>query len=355
MRNKKKLLMFLALGSMANVYADGAESVANDKHERLYKNMTKNIENGLSNDNNYKLIEKVLKDRNKELKDLYLQSDYILKPEYLEWQIFMSGFYNNSSRGGTKDTVTNKITPEARSVDMGMIIPVSGITKEELALNITPVSEPNVNIAVKSVYAPQVSSKEVNFSEIELPQAPYVAVPYIYGGNSTVNYSIGSYSPNTAYYTNGNKIFDNLNVDTAGTTLVLDSSTYNIDITGGMSYENGTYSGISSSSYTHTGYSDDFSVHNIGQDGNFEIKGNWDMTAKNNEWQSIGFLTYRPFSINSDSKVTFSGRLDLQLESPYDEEIGIGGWNESLIGMSLNLGASTSGTATATASVISPA
>ena len=348
MRNKKKLLMFLALGSMANVYADGAESVANDKHERLYKNMTKNIENGLSNDNNYKLIEKVLKDRNKELKDLYLQSDYILKPEYLEWQIFMSGFYNNSSRGGTKDTVTNKITPEARSVDMGMIIPVSGITKEELALNITPVSEPNVNIAVKSVYAPQVSAKEVNFSGIELPQAPYVAVPYIYGGNSTVNYSIGSYSPNTAYYTNGNKIFDNLNVDTAGTTLVLDSSTYNIDITGGMSYENGTYSGISSSSYTHTGYSDDFSVHNIGQYGNFEIKGNWDMTAKNNEWQSIGFLTYRPFSINSDSKVTFSGKLDLQLESPYDEEIGIGGWNESLIGMSLNLGASTSGTAKAT-------
>ena len=342
MRNKKKLLMFLALGSMANVYADGTENIRSGKHERLYKNMTQNIENGLSNDKNHKLIEKILKDRNKELKDLYLQSDYVIKPEYLEWQIFMSGFYNNSSRGGTKDTVTNKILPEAKSVDLGMIIPVSGITKEELALNITPVNEPSLNIAVKSAYAPKVSAQEVNFSGIELPKAPYVSIPKIYGGNSTTNYSIGSYSSNTAYYASGNKIFDNLNVDTAGTSLVLDSSTYNIDITGEMSYKNGAYSGISASSYTHTGYSDDFSVHNIGQNGNFEIKGNWDMTAKNNWWQTLGFLSYRPFSISSDSKVTFSGKLDLELETLDDD------WNYSLIGMSLNLGSSAAGTAKAT-------
>ena len=50
--------------------------------------MTKNIESGKSNDKNYKLIEDVLNKRNQELKDLYMQSDYIIKPEYLEWQVF---------------------------------------------------------------------------------------------------------------------------------------------------------------------------------------------------------------------------------------------------------------------------
>ena len=30
---------------------------------------------------------------------MYLQGDYIVKPEYLEWQIFFSGFYNEKNRG----------------------------------------------------------------------------------------------------------------------------------------------------------------------------------------------------------------------------------------------------------------
>ena len=60
--------------------------------------MLKNINVNKSNEKNYKLIERILKQKNKELKDLYIQGDYIVKPEYLEWQVFFSGFYNNKQR-----------------------------------------------------------------------------------------------------------------------------------------------------------------------------------------------------------------------------------------------------------------
>ena len=105
MLGNKKLCMFLALGSIANIYADN-NNISKSKYERLYDGITKNMGNKTS-DENYKLLEKILNKRNKELKDLYMQSDYIIKPEYLEWQIFFSGFYNNNHRGGSKDTVAN--------------------------------------------------------------------------------------------------------------------------------------------------------------------------------------------------------------------------------------------------------
>ena len=38
--------------------------------------------------------------RNKELKNLYLQNDYVVKPEYLEWNIFFSTFYSNKNNKG---------------------------------------------------------------------------------------------------------------------------------------------------------------------------------------------------------------------------------------------------------------
>ncbi len=99
MLKNKKLLLFSVLNSLAIAYPAVKDS-GTAKYERLYSNMVKNIKNNKSNEENYKLIESILNKRNKELKDLYLQNDYILKPEYLEWQIFFSGFYNNADRGG---------------------------------------------------------------------------------------------------------------------------------------------------------------------------------------------------------------------------------------------------------------
>ena len=89
---------FLAVNAIISSYT-GAAGAASIKYDKMYENMAKNIEKGKSNEENYKLIERVLNQRNKELKDLYAQSDYIVKPEYLEWQIFFSGFYDERSRG----------------------------------------------------------------------------------------------------------------------------------------------------------------------------------------------------------------------------------------------------------------
>ena len=80
--NKKLLVPFLAFNTIAATYGEAA---ASPKYERMYNSIIKNMEQGKSNQKNYQIIEQVLKKRNNELKDLYLQSDYIVKPEYLEW------------------------------------------------------------------------------------------------------------------------------------------------------------------------------------------------------------------------------------------------------------------------------
>ena len=97
-RNKKLLVSFLALNAILSAYSLGAADPVSPKYERIYNNIVKNMEQGKSNDKNYQIIERILKQRNKELKDLYLQGDYIVKPEYLEWQIFFSGYYEEYNK-----------------------------------------------------------------------------------------------------------------------------------------------------------------------------------------------------------------------------------------------------------------
>jgi hypothetical protein len=98
-KNKKLLVSFLALNAILTSYTAGAPAAASVRYEKMYNNIVKNIEKGNSNEKNYQTIEKVLNQKNKELKDLYLQSDYIVKPEYLEWQVFFTGLYTERSRG----------------------------------------------------------------------------------------------------------------------------------------------------------------------------------------------------------------------------------------------------------------
>ena len=277
--------------------------------------MTKNIDKGNSNDSYYKLIEKTLNERNKELKDLYLQSDYIVKPEFLEWQVFFSAFYNSSHRGGGKENVTiRESNGEAKNIDLGMIIPVSGITRDKINLDVTPISEPVINVNINPVTAPLLTAPAFTYTDIIFPAAPTVSIPSFGIQNSYQAKSIGSYSYNPNYSTSGNKIFENVNVDSAGgTSLVMDGKTSSIAVTGSASYVNGAYTGITAPAYTHTGFSDQFAAHNIGNNGNFEIKGNWNMTmidgTASNQW---GFLSDRPYYATTDSNVLFSGNLNLQ-------------------------------------------
>jgi hypothetical protein len=342
MLRNKRAFMLLALGSMANIYAENNSNISKGKYERLYKNITNNL-GSKSSENNYRLLEKILNKRNKELKDLYIQGDYIIKPEYLEWQVFFSGFYNNKHRGGTKETVTNIETGTAKSVDLGMVIPIKGITREEVELNITPIAAPEININMLPVTGPQLTAPAFTVGDFNFPGTPNVAVPYFGVQNSYQGKSIGSLSTVVQYNTSGNKIYENLNVESvSGTSLNLDGNTNNIAITGEAAYNNGAYTGTTAASYTHTGYSNAFAVNNISNNGNFEIKGNWDMTITDgksyNQW---GFLNYYPYYATTDSKTTFSGILNLQADNTTATFS-----STALVGLSLNLGTSSSNTGT---------
>ena len=88
-KNKKKFLFLLAFSSLLLAQNSPDTMPSTDK---LQSSITENISSNITNKKNYDIIEKALRSRNKELKDLYAQSDYIVKPEYLEWQVFFSGF-----------------------------------------------------------------------------------------------------------------------------------------------------------------------------------------------------------------------------------------------------------------------
>ncbi len=108
-KNKKKLLFLLAFSSLLIAQNSSDTTPGSDQLESA---VTKNISSGLTNQKNYDIIEKALRTRNKELKDLYKQSDYIVKPEYLEWQVFFTGFYEKSHRGGNSDEkALNAVSP----------------------------------------------------------------------------------------------------------------------------------------------------------------------------------------------------------------------------------------------------
>ena len=65
-KNKKLLMGFLAVNAVISSYT-GAASSTLVKYDKMYDNMAKNIEKGKSNEENYKLIERVLNQRNNEL------------------------------------------------------------------------------------------------------------------------------------------------------------------------------------------------------------------------------------------------------------------------------------------------
>ena len=101
---KKKILFMLAMSSLL-LAESNSNTASNDDYNKLQTEVIANINKGTSNSKAYDKIEEILKTKNKELADLYNQSDYIVKPEYLEWQVFFTGFYENTHRGGSSSKV----------------------------------------------------------------------------------------------------------------------------------------------------------------------------------------------------------------------------------------------------------
>ena len=242
MKNKKLLMLFLAVNSLTASYA--ATSTSEGKYEKVYSNMVGNIEAGKSNEENYHLLEKVLNERNKELRDLYNQSDYIVKPEYLEWQIFASASYNHKSKGdNTSKNAKYHSDPkkvngkqylqlrEPRQVDLGIYIPERTIRKNPIELELVNPPEividsldvnPNVNPSVTpgaqtgsySESTPNVSpfdafleSYENTFSTTANSAEKTNGSSELIGGVTPSSYHI-EYSVDTDYNITADKVID---------------------------------------------------------------------------------------------------------------------------------------------------
>ena len=161
-KNKSIIAFSLALNAVLSTYSGSAPAKSlNMNSDNVYNKIIKDMKSGKSSNGTYKMLEDILNKRNKELKDLYLQGDYIVKPEYLEWQIFASAFYaerdngDNTSenaryRSGTEGYYDSNgefvsTTPgakpykppqEPKIIDLGMSIPLREINRENFNIQI---------------------------------------------------------------------------------------------------------------------------------------------------------------------------------------------------------------------------
>ncbi len=215
-RNKRLLMSFLAINTLVTAYAGTGQSLATTKNDRLYNNIVKNIQTGKTNKNNYKLIENILKKKNRELKDLYLQGDYIVKPEYLEWQIFFTGYYEeyNKDVDNTAENAMYHSDPEHGTsgyYDANGVYVATGRTSGLLGKSYLPPQEGKeirmgvnitlrdmkkeaINLSVGNVEVAEVTPLTMNVSPPEVKDLPEISVG-TYGGITTPSISIPAVNP----------------------------------------------------------------------------------------------------------------------------------------------------------------
>ncbi len=300
LKNKKMMLFLLAANSIfsANAYSDNLSDV---KYEKLYNNMVKNIQTRKSNESNNKLIESILKKRNKELKDLYKQSDYIVKPEYLEWQIFTSGFYIEKDRGydsdkyGDGSSQRNSMQVDgtdlrtAKQIQVGATIPIKAVN--DFVLN--PVVEVSKKeISLETVQAPSVIPKiaptivipNVSIPIITAPTAPTAVISTISAPDIDILSSVSIPSVNLKPVTTQN--------------LRINSSNVNVIYSGTSAYINNTPITLNNSNSAALG------ITAVSNSSNY-IVNNSNITGAANQQGQVGF-GYIPGNVSGAYQSTFS-------------------------------------------------
>ena len=171
-----KILMLMVLNSMIGITAPGNKNEVN-KFENIYNKMTKNLDENISNDNNYKVLEKILNQKNEELKALYLQGDYIIKPEYLSFQVFFSGFYNDKDRKGTKKTDEIPEPVTSSTIDISINMPDVLVNDPDINIENISAGVPEININKNTVIIPDINyNNSVKVPEFVIPVLPVVSV-----------------------------------------------------------------------------------------------------------------------------------------------------------------------------------
>ena len=335
-KNKKLLMFLMAVNAAYGANVENGNTGLDTKYDKLYTKMVKNIDEGKTNGDNYKLIENILNTKNKELADLYLQNDYIIKPEFLEWQVFYNAFYNHKNRGkggNTENLDSNGISDkEAKSISLGMVIPIKNVNDRNINMEMSLVPTPNIEFNSGKIGAVNVNPIDLDYEKNDLL---FIATPiFNYSSvNGRADYStFGNVTNEVKYSTSGRNIFENLNLSTVGNTKGLFTIRGEVvDVSGNMSYENADYgvSGTVNSNYTHTlDLHSSLGINNISMNGDYKIQGDWDITMDSQTSWPKGFISYKPIYITKDGTVTYNGNLNL--DNP-------AGANGILAGMILDL------------------
>ena len=329
-KNEKFLKTFLMLNAViTGVAAAGTNNV---KYEKMYEKMTKNISTNKSNKDNYQLIERILNQRNKELKDLHLQGDYIVKPEYLEWQIFFNSFADKIKINGKQENAVMYNEDRVKSVNFAMMLPIKEIQDKKIGLNISAIQPPYIIPSISQIKPVTMLSPTINLDSFTLPEAPVPLGIYFGTNRSSHSVPVGKVTSNVVYNTTGNSVYENLNVSSLTETEVYVKVTQT-DITGTTDYSNASYTGTTAATSSYTHGMATFDVISIGNNGIFEVDGNWIYKSfpVTNSHTKYGFLSYKPYYVNADSKVTFSGNLSLLNKANYVNFDVTG-----MVGLSLN-------------------
>ena len=145
----------------------------------------KNITNNKKIATNYEILRDILDKRNRELKDLGFQSDYIIKPEYNEWQIFFTGFYNHSNRNSKNSTIPYVLNEEntIKSINLGKTITVREVN--DIFLN------PEINIQSKVIAeAPHIVIPNINLPNLNVTAPTLNVNPNVVSPNININTNI---------------------------------------------------------------------------------------------------------------------------------------------------------------------
>ena len=337
-KNKKLLVSFLALNAMASSYAP-ASGISSAKYDRMYNSIVKNMETSKSNEKTYQTIEKILKQKNKELKDLYLQNDYIVKPEYLEWQVFFAGFYDEYNEGrdnssenalyhskvtgyydttgshivtsGFKDGTAGKPYKELqqpKEINLGVNIPINVTNRNFSDFNVKPNSGPTVSGSFNTVIIPSpsltplVSMSKFQPAELDVNITPPFSVPQL---SFQVTGFIQGTSSAFRTTTTSDVMIDNYKEVIADslTTLITGPGG---SFSGNIRYGNGALT-TWNSTVARTGVPPALYSSVINQ--SVTIKGDWqiDHTIAG----QTRFVSYNPYAISTTQYLDFSGNLEL--------------------------------------------
>ena len=292
-KGKKLLVLFLALNAVAAAYAKGETTPVSSHYDRMYNNIVKNINQKKSNEKNYQLLERIIKQKNKELKDLYIQGDYIVKPEYLEWQVFFTGYYDEHGKGvdnskenaryhsrvtGYYDEAGNYVTTgstkgglegkgyqplqKPKDINLGVSIPLKGLSREPLNLVLSEVPELNFNPSFAAPNDPakvitaniNVDTFAINIPDINIPDVPVIStfavtVPSTGNGDDSFNSlgNAGTSDPGGATSFVGNYNFSGGELSGVWNSQYITSYSYN-NLTGTSNWASGSNSMTNGSS-----------------------------------------------------------------------------------------------------------